>query len=131
MDVYERSLSDEINRLAGKQVFFDVDRIVGLDQKTGNEVVGCLLSSACQSQNDRPITLGRQYLTMLPKEWVIDRIKEVVTTVLDLNDDWEYRRFLELSEMISIDLLRWAHEKGRGSNNPDVLEAYNDYIDHI
>ena len=47
MDVYERSLSDEINRLAGKQVFFDVDRIVGLDQKTGNEVVGCLLSSAC------------------------------------------------------------------------------------
>ena len=79
--------------VASKQeVFFDVDRIVGLDQKTGNEVVGCLLSSACQSQNDRPITLGRQYLTMLPKGWVIDRIKEVVTTVLDLNDDWEYRR---------------------------------------
>lgn len=131
MDVYEKSLSDEINKLAGKQVFFDVEQIVGLDQKTSKEIVGCLLSWACQSQNLIPITLGRKYLTMLPKEWVIDRIKEVATSVLDLNDDWEYRRFLELSEMISIDLLRWSHEKGMGSDNPDVLEAYNDYLEHI
>ena len=131
MDTYERELSEEINRIAGKNVFFDTDLIIGLDKKTTDDIVGCLLSFACQSQNDSPITLGRKYLTMLPEEWVIERIINVSPVVLELNDDWEYRRLMELSEIISKDLLRWAHDQGRESDNPDVIEAYNDYIEHL
>lgn len=131
MDTYERELSEEINRIAGKNVFFDVDLIIGLDSKTADDIVGCLLSYACQSQNDSPITLGRKYLTMLPKEWITERIIKVSPAALDLNDDWEYRRLMELSEMISKELLRWVHDQGRESDNPDVIEAYNDYIEHL
>ncbi|MBO7425208.1 MAG: HAD family hydrolase [Clostridiales bacterium] len=127
MDVYEKKLSEEINAIAGKQVFFDVDLITELDRKTTEEIVGYLLSWACSSQNDRPITLGRTYLTKFSKEWVTERIMAAAPAFLDLGDYWDYRRLMEVSKMISDDLFRWAHEQGRGSDDPDVAEAYEDY----
>ena len=130
MDAYKKSLSDEINTIAGKHVFFDADQIMELDQDTSDKIVGLLLSYACQSQNDRPITLGRTYLTMFSREWITSRIMKVAPGVLDLNDDWEYRRLMEVSKLISDDLFRWAHEQGRGSDDPDVVEAYDDFKEH-
>lgn len=128
MDVYKKSLSDEINNIAGKPVFFDADLITALDQETSDKIVGLLLSYACQSQNDRPITLGRTYLTMFSRGWISDRIMKVAPEVLDLNDYWDYRRLMEVSKMISDDLFRWAHELERDSSDPDVIEAYNDHM---
>lgn len=130
MDAYKKSLSDEINSIAGKHVFFDADLIMELDQDTSDKIVGLLLSYACQSQNDRSITLGRTYLTMFSIEWITGRIMKVAPAALDLNDYWDYRRLMEVSKMISDDLFRWVHEQGRGSDDPDVAEAYEDYKEH-
>lgn len=130
MDTYKKSLSDEINSIAGKHVFFDADLIMELDQDTSDKIVGLLLSYACQSQNDRSITLGRTYLTMFSIEWITGRIMKVAPAALDLNDYWDYRRLMEVSKMISDNLFQWAHEQGRGSDDPDVAEAYEDYKEH-
>ncbi len=130
MDAYKKSLSDEINSIAGKHVFFDADLIMELDQDTSDKIVGLLLSYACQSQNDRSITLGRTYLTMFSIEWITGRIMKVAPAALDLNDYWDYRRLMEVSKMISDNLFQWAHEQGRGSDDPDVAEAYEDYKEH-
>ncbi len=55
---------------------------------------------------------------------------KVAPAALDLNDYWDYRRLMEVSKMISDDLFRWAHEQGRGKDDPDVAEAYDDFKEH-
>ena len=46
---------------------------------------------------------------------------------IDITDDWDYRRLLELCELISLDLLKWAIELNDKSTNPDIAEAVDDF----
>jgi hypothetical protein len=54
-------------------------------------------------------------------------IESVATECLDLNDEWEFRRLLELYEMLDEQLLRRLVEHGSHSKNPEVREAAEDY----
>ena len=42
---------------------------------------------------------------------------------INIYDDWDYRRFLELSKLISDDLLDWAISISNNSQNHDIIEA--------
>ena len=127
MHPYEKAIADSLNNIANKEVCFSISEIMALPEKTAAEVVGELISWACQPTNIMPITIARNCLEQFPVDWVSPKIKQTVFRFIDINDDWEYRRLLELCELISLDLLKWAIELNEKSTDPDIAEAVDDF----
>ena len=70
-------------------------------------------------------------MKQFPVEWVSPKIKQTVFHFIDITDDWDFRRLLELCDLISIDLLKWAITLGADSTNPDIIEAVDDFNEYI
>lgn len=127
MHPYEKAIADSINIIANKEIYFRTSEIMALSEETASEVVGKLISWACQPTNIMPITIARNCLKQFPIEWVSLKIKQTVFRFIDITDDWDYRRLLELCELISLDLLKWAIELNEKSTNSDIAEAVDDF----
>ena len=125
MQSYEKAIADSLNNAANKEVYFSISEIMALSEKTAAEVIGKLIFWACNPTNIMPITIARNCLEQFPVDWVSPKIKQTVFRYIDINDDWDYRRLLELCELISLDLLEWAIELNEKSTNPDIVEAVN------
>jgi hypothetical protein len=82
---------------------------------------------ACQSQNAGRIVKGRQRVLAFPRAWVLEQIEQRAIQSLDLSDEWEYRRLLELAEMLDADLVQRFVAIGVDSKDPDVREAAEDF----
>jgi hypothetical protein len=85
------------------------------------------LALACQAQNIGRITAGRQQVLAMPRAWVLERIEQVAAEVLDLSDEWEYRRLLEVGALLDAGLVRRLVRLGLDSENPEVREAAQDF----
>ena len=85
------------------------------------------LELACQPQNAGLIVQGRSRVLALPREWVLEHIEPVATAALNLSDEWEYRRLLELAELLDPGLLERFVSLGLGDPDPDVHEAAEDF----
>jgi hypothetical protein len=59
----------------------------------------------------------------LPRALVLEHLERVAASALDLTDEWEYRRRLELAELLDVELVR----VGLASNDPDLREAAEDW----
>ena len=70
-------------------------------------------------------------MQQFPVEWVSEKIRQKVSVSIDINDDWEYRRFLELCDLISIDLLRWAISLNENSTDPYITEVVDDFKEYL
>ena len=127
MQSYEKAIADSLNNAANKEVYFSISEIMALSEKTAAEVIGKLIFWACNPTNIMPITIARNCLEQFHVDWVSPKIKQTVFRYIDINDDWDYRRLLELCELISLDLLEWAIELNEKSTNPDIVEAVNDF----
>jgi hypothetical protein len=86
-----------------------------------------VLALACQAQNFHRISEGRMALAAMPRDWLTDNLPLRVSLDLDLDDEWEFRRLLELLEILgmeSTELFRGYLQFGlEVSNNPEVTEA--------
>ena len=131
MHAYEKAIADELNDIADKEIYFHPSEIMSLSDTLAYKVIGTLLSWACQPQNITPITIARDCLKQFPVEWVSPKIKQTVFHFIDITDDWDFRRLLELCDLISIDLLKWAITLGADSTNPDIIEAVDDFNEYI
>ena len=127
MNIYEQEIKDHINSIANSDVYSDHKRILDLPEDKSEKIICYLLSCACCGQNVHPIMIGREILVSLPKEWICKRIKDLVFKSINIYDDWDYRRFLELSKLISTELLEWAITISNNSQNPDIIEAAEDF----
>jgi hypothetical protein len=87
------------------------------------EVVKYLLQLACQPSNAVPILLGRRSLVRIPRAWLIPRLDDAAVAALDLNDEWEYRRYLEVCSFIDPALAEQVAKRGLTSGNADVRET--------
>lgn len=131
MHAYEKAIADALNHIADKEIYFHTSEIMSLSDTLASEVIGTLLSWACQPTNVLPITIARDCLKQFPVEWVSPKIKQTVFRFIDITDDWDFRRLLELCDLISIDLLKWAITLGADSTNPDIIEAVDDFNEYI
>src|SRR6516165_9673291 len=83
-------------------------RLPDLDQLPKSkalEVVVILLTNACQSQNEENIRLGRNGLEAIPPSWLQTILPEAIEKSLNLDDEWEYRRLLEVIHDLLPELL--------------------------
>ncbi|WP_295094956.1 hypothetical protein [Ruminococcus sp.] len=131
MHPYEEAIAESLNKTANKEIYFSVSEIMDLSDDTASEIVGELVSWACTPTSIMPITIGRNCLKQFPVEWVSPKIKQTVFRFINITDDWNYRRLLELCDLISTDLLKWAITLGEKSTNPDILEAVDDFNEYI
>lgn len=131
MHAYEKAIADSLNNIANKEIYFSTSEIMALSEEIASEVVGKLISWACQPTNVMPITIARNCLKQFPVEWVSPKIKQTVFRFADITDYWDYRRLLELCELISLDLLKWAIELNDKSTDSDIAEAVDDFNERL
>ena len=127
MNTYEKWIADSINKIANKEIFYNTDMMMRDSEEISANIVAELIGWACKPQNESSIRIARDCLKQFPIEWVSLRIKQTTIKSIDITDEWEYRRLLELCELISTDLLKWAIILGEKSTNPDIVEAVDDY----
>jgi hypothetical protein len=87
------------------------------------------LKYACQGQSMRSISKGRNDISLMPIDWVRANIERIADSVLNLNDEWEYRRFLELCHELDQNLLRNLISRGLVSDNEEVREVAQDFLE--
>jgi hypothetical protein len=85
------------------------------------------IALACQPQGVSLIIKGRSQVLAMPRLWVLEHIEQVAVATLDLTDHWEYRRLLELAELLDSGLLQRFVSLGVGNPDPDVNEAAEDF----
>jgi hypothetical protein len=104
-----------------------LDRVPHLGQPAGREILAGFLRLACQCQHVGNILIGRHGITAVPRPWVREHIEEVAGQTLNLEDEWEYRRLLEVCQMLDPQLLRHFVERGLASPDEYVREAAEDF----
>ncbi len=82
---------------------------------------------ACESQNVGRILAGRQQIQAMPRAWVLRWIEQVAAESIDLSDEWEYRRLLEVAALLDADLVQRIVAIGLSSANPEMQEAAEDF----
>jgi hypothetical protein len=87
------------------------------------------LELACQCQNTRNILRGRAEILSLPRDAVLAQIDRVASEYLDLTDEWEFRRLLEVYKELDKHLLRELVSRGLQSANSEIREAACDFED--
>ena len=78
MHPYEKAIANSLNNIANKEVYFSISEIMAPSEKTAAEVVGELVSWACDPTNIMPITIARNCLEQFPVDWVSPKIKQTV-----------------------------------------------------
>jgi len=127
MNIYEEIISQKINEKAQKNISNDIQSIINEPNDISLDIIKILLSYACTPTHIAPITYARNLISQIQTEWICEKIKNLIFKSINIYDDWDYRRFLELSEMISDDLLDWAISISNHSQNPDIIEAAEDF----
>ncbi len=114
-----------------KDLWKHLEVVSQLEPEIGDAVLCYLLELACQSQHIGNIELGRKALLELPRAWVLQHIERVAAPLLQLHDEWEYRRLLEvyarLDRNFAQNLVRW----GLKSQNPEIQEAGQDFLETL
>ena len=85
------------------------------------------VEQACQCTYAPKIVAGRHQVLAMPRAWVLEHMERVAVECLDLSDDWEFRRLIELAQLLDVELVRRLIPLGMGSTNPEVVEAAEDF----
>jgi hypothetical protein len=85
------------------------------------------ISDACTAQSLPVIERGRAAVLAMPREWVLSNIEQAADAALDLTDEWEYRRLLELLLLIDDALARKLIDRGLASLKAEIRESAADF----
>jgi len=125
-----QTLVDGLNRQldslypnASKQL----DRLGELPDAVREDVVASLLKYACQSQHIGNIALARKTLSTIPRPCLSMVLETAIQKNVDLSDEWEYRRLLELLREIESDLLSDFVNRGLASDDLEIRETAGDF----
>jgi hypothetical protein len=106
-----------------------VEMLPSLDWATAKEVLAYLLDLACRAQHVRNIELGRETLLALPRTWLLAHIEALAEPLISLNDEWEFRRLLEVYERLDKPLAQRLAERGLSTPSPDIREAGREFLE--
>ena len=102
--------------------------VVGLPGTKAHDALTYLLKLACQAQNARNIELARWAFQSLPREWLMPHLELLAAAVLNLDDEWEYRRLLELCAPLDRTFARRWAQRALTNRNAEIKEAGEDFL---
>ena len=126
MNTYEKRLVDELQKI-NKFPYEDIHLIDKYPLCIAKEVLKVLIDNACCGQNYAPIELGRKKINEINKEWLNRYFLEVAASCIDFSDEWEYRRLVELVDLVVPKLMPQVLDIGKDSENEEVREVVDDY----
>src|SRR5690348_205010 len=97
MSVHESWLRRQVESVSAK-AWEKLDKLDVLKPEEGSRILQFVLEFACDAQNAGAIRAGRTAFQRIPKKWLAMHLQDAVEHTLDLNDEWHYRRLLELLE---------------------------------
>ena len=87
------------------------------------------LELACQAQRIDNIEAGRQGILSLSRPWVLKHIEQVAEPLVQLNEEWEYRRLLEVYMSLDPNLVQQLVERALKNENREIQEVGQDFLD--
>lgn len=128
---YTQNLIEFLNRFGrGTDLLEDLSLILSLPENKSNEIIEYFLELACQSQGASNINNGRYCLQNLPKEWLLKRIENLSEPLLKLDDEWEFRRLLELYESLDKDLVFRLSIRAKNHFDPVIKELGREFLEN-
>lgn len=104
-------------------------RIAGLlKEEQRKALLPDLVSLACEPTSFPTIINARRAILALPKEWVLKHMDPSIERILKSEDDWEYRRLLELCSLLNRDLTLKIATIAASHQNPDIRESGTDFL---
>lgn len=104
-----------------------LEQLDHLPEKTKEKVVGLLLQGACQSQHIGNIQAARDAIARIPRDWLRKVLPQSIEKNVNVEDEWEYRRLLELLKETAPDLMLSFVDHGLASKDPALHEAAEDF----
>jgi hypothetical protein len=103
-----------------------LDRIDELPDSVGKAIVNTLLEQACVSQHVGHIMSARKALLTLPRDWLSRVLQDAIEETVDLDDEWEYRRLIELLKDLNPELFDSYIQYGIAAGDGAIFEAATD-----
>jgi hypothetical protein len=100
-----------------------LERIEELPIDNGKAIVSCMLEFACLAQSFHSIQAGRNLLSQIPAIWLDKVLPDCVDATINLNDETDYRRLLELLDLLKSKLLAHYVAVGLNSESEDIRIA--------
>ena len=118
----EETLQSGINRIAPR-AYERLEDLTLLSQEQAFRIICLILEFCCKSQHTAAIMIGRKTFARLPQDWIALNLKPAISSVVDLEDPWEYRRLLELLKETKSEFLGHYIAIGAVSKEPEVQET--------
>jgi len=103
-------------------------RLESFPLATQRAAVEMFLSYACTPTNMYSIELGRAGLLETPPRVVRDHLAHAVRTTINLSDEWELRRLLEILCFVDVDMARGFASAAAVASDPEIAEAGEDTL---
>jgi hypothetical protein len=114
-----------------ENLWFNLERVPQLGPEVGKAVLSGFLEQACQAQHIGNIEIGRYGIQAIPREWVLQHIEDLAESLLQTEDEWEYRRLLEVYYSLDKTLARKLALRAISNLNPDIKEAGKDFLEQL
>lgn len=108
-------------------VWDDLSTVPALQDSQSHAIVAEFLECACQSQNTANIQIGRHGLSHIPRRWILQNIELIADSVLDIDDEWEFCRLLEVYQLLDQELSQRLIQRGQIHPKEEIREATGDY----
>lgn len=107
--------------------FSNLENIEDFGQEKACHVLKVLIENSCLATNVGVITAGRELTKRVPKSFLIKNIESQIESSLDLSDEWDYRRLLELLDIVLPELTNKYVQIGLKMDG-DIKEAAEDWF---
>lgn len=124
-DPYELRVQEKLNKIF-PDIYEGIEGIVKLQEHIAFKVLTILVEYACIGQNTTPIVLARNKIKKIPSDWLVQHFPKVIQSSINVEDEWEYSRLMELIIETAPQLVQDYVELGLASINEEVREAAED-----
>lgn len=128
MNQYEEWFMEEIQSIHGFK-YEDIKYLDKYPYLISRGVLKILIENACLGQNYAPIELARIKISDINAEWLKLNLLDVANSCIDFEDEWEYRRLVELIIDVIPELKNDILMIGANLGNKEVQEVVEDFGD--
>lgn len=126
MNQYEEWLIKELQHIHGFE-YQDIKYLDKYSYEISKKVLGILIENACLGQNYATIELARKKISEISAGWLKENLLEIADSCIDFEDEWEYRRLMELIIAVIPELKNQLLIIGENSANIEVKEVVEDF----
>lgn len=112
-----------------RDLWNNLERVPHLEPHVGQALLRGFLQLACQCQNISNILSGKQAILSLPCAWVLEHIEDLAEPLLELEDDYEWWRLLEVYDALDKELAKRLAMRAVNHPNHGIKEAGKSYLE--